>query len=99
MITLLSLVSVMVLFEPPTQYEDNTPLLNSEITEYRYEIYSNTEPANIGTFINTGQKDFTVDLNVGWYAVCMLAKTTQWSELRCTIAHITNPSPPVRLCN
>lgn len=83
---------------PPTEYEDNTPLTDSAITEYRYDVYSNAGLVAEEYFPNTGNmSEFTIDLPPDRYAVCMYARAVQWSKMNCSIFNTIEPQPP-RIC-
>jgi len=48
--------AVSISFTPPTEYTNNTPLLDKDIKEYKYTLYSSiTSDVKTEVFPNTGQ--------------------------------------------
>ena len=88
---------VTIGFTPPVEYADDTVLLDSEITRYKYFIRNGvTGEQFLGEFENTGNMtEFEIDLEDGRYVVCMYAKAALWSEnYNCSVFTVAPMSPP-----
>ena len=92
-------VAVLVTFVPPTERVDDMPLSDSEITEYKYDLHKfSTSSITTVPFHNTGDMtEFTLDLPVDRYLVCLHAKAGQWSLPNCAYFNLYEPQPP-RVC-
>ena len=87
---------VTIGFQPPTERVDDTPLADSEITQYKWDAYGSANTIKDMVFTNTGNMtSVTIDLPQDKYLICLYAKAYSWSTLRCTFVNMFEPKPPL----
>ena len=63
---------VTINFTPPTEYVDDTPLADSEITQYKWDAYGAANTIKDMVFANTGNMtSVTIDLPKDKYLICL----------------------------